>query len=286
MGRLSTHERRFAEALQGTRQGRECLCRRQACDAKRSLRALDSAGRARSICARAAGSPSYCLLGAVARPVRASAIRLVSLGASIAWEEIWTMDNSVQPCFRCRPASCSGIGEQTRSLAGQGSRLLGRIAASRCAGGDRRREAEGAGKCARSGDRQLSGGSPYRKMFRDGATLYPRQLCFVERRTVGRLGADPSAPLVASRRTNQEKEPWKSLAGIKNRVEAEFCARYCSAKSILPDRLFKAFEGVVPVSEKGEVLDAESAANRGFDGLHGWMKKAEKIWNGDRPRAD
>jgi hypothetical protein len=27
------------------------------------------------------------------------------------------------------------------------------------------------------------------------------------------------------------------------------------------------------------VLDAEAAANRGFDNLHGWMSKAEKVWN-------
>jgi hypothetical protein len=33
------------------------------------------------------------------------------------------------------------------------------------------------------------------------------------------------------------------------------------------------------------MLDAEAAANRGFDGLHGWMKKAEKTWNANK-RSD
>jgi hypothetical protein len=129
----------------------------------------------------------------------------------------------------------------------------------------------------------FEGGSPYRKMFRQGATLVPRMLCFVDRKTMGRLGADPSAPYVASRRTNQEKEPWKSVPGIKNRVEAEFLRPVLLGESILPYRLFQPFEAVVPVTDKGKVLDAETAANRGFDGLHGWMKKAEKIWNADRP---
>ena len=40
-----------------------------------------------------------------------------------------------------------------------------------------------------------------------------------------------------------------------------------------------AFEGVVPVTPQGTVLDAEAAANRGFSGLHGWMSDAEAIWN-------
>src|SRR3984893_9591242 len=107
----------------------------------------------------------------------------------------------------------------------------------------------------------------------------PRMLCFVERRMMGRLGADPSAPYVASRRTNQEKILWKNLPGIENRVEAEFLRPVLLGESILPYRIFQPLEAVVPVTDKGEVLDAEAAANRGFDDLHGWMKKAEKVWN-------
>src|SRR3984893_16487175 len=113
----------------------------------------------------------------------------------------------------------------------------------------------------------------------------PRMLCFVERRMMGRLGADPSAPYVASRRTNQEKILWKSLAAIENRVEAEFLRPVLLGESILPYRVFQPFEAVVPVTDKGEVLDAEAAANRGFDDLHGWMKKAEKVWNANAESA-
>jgi len=96
---------------------------------------------------------------------------------------------------------------------------------------------------------------------------------------MGRLGADPSAPYVATRRTNQEKIPWKNLPRIENRVEAEFLRPVVLGESILPYRNFQPFEAVVPVTDKGEVLDAEAAANRGFDGLHGWMSAAERVWN-------
>jgi hypothetical protein len=125
---------------------------------------------------------------------------------------------------------------------------------------------------------QQEGGSPYRKQFRNGATLFPRLFVFVERQQMGRLGADPSAPFVVSRRTKLEKKPWKDLPSITNRVEAEFLYPVLLGESILPYRFFKPFEGVVPVTKKGDVLDAAAALARGCDGLHGWMRQAEAGW--------
>jgi hypothetical protein len=129
---------------------------------------------------------------------------------------------------------------------------------------------------------QQEGGSPYRKHFRNGATLFPRLFVFVERQQMGRLGADPSAPFVVSRRTKLEKKPWKDLPSITNRVEAEFLYPVLLGESILPYRIFKPFEGVVPVTNKGDVLDAATALARGCDGLHGWMSKSEAAWNEHR----
>jgi hypothetical protein len=50
-------------------------------------------------------------------------------------------------------------------------------------------------------------------------------------------------------------------------------------RGILPWRVFRPFEGVVPVTSDGAVLDAQAAANRGFSGLHGWMAAAEAVWS-------
>ena len=126
---------------------------------------------------------------------------------------------------------------------------------------------------------RFSGGSAYRKSFRQGATLVPRMLCLVERRSLGRLGEDPTAPFIVSRRNNQEKRPWRTQPGVEHRVEAEFLHAVLLGESILPYRVWRPFEGVVPVTSQGEVLDAEAAANRGCSGLHGWMSAAEAIWN-------
>jgi hypothetical protein len=206
------------------------------------------------------------------------------MSARIAWDEVWTMDESVWPLFEVpscvvfgrRRATSKPLPDKVRAYSGT---LPFRDAPEEIADQKLKvRENAPALEIA-----TFEGGSPYRTMFRQGATLVPRMLCFVERKTMGRLGADPSAPYVASRRTSQEKEPWKSLPGIENKVEAEFLRSVLLGESILPYRIFRPFVAVVPVSEKGEVLDAEAAANRGFDGLHGWMRKAEKVWNADRP---
>ena len=134
---------------------------------------------------------------------------------------------------------------------------------------------EGAPKPAEG---QFTGGSAYRAAFRQGATLVPRMLCLVERKVLGRLGGSQAAPFVVSRRSTQEKMPWRTLPGVEHAVEAEFLHPVLLGESILPYRVFRPFEGVVPVTSKSEILDAAGAANRGYLGLHAWMMAAEAAW--------
>lgn len=197
------------------------------------------------------------------------------------------MDDSVQPLFpvpSCvafgrRRAMSKAMPDKVRAYAGT---LPFRDAPEQIA--DRQLTVrEGADKPAEG---VFEGGSVYRKAFRQGATLVPRMLCLVERRATGRLGSDPTAPFVVSRRSTLEKKPWKSLKGVEHRVEAEFLRPVLLGESILPYRVFRPFEGVVPVTSKGELLDAQAAANRGFDGLHGWMSGAEATWNGNAENDD
>jgi hypothetical protein len=204
--------------------------------------------------------------------------------AKISWEEAWTMDDSVQPLFpvpSCavfgrKQATSRAMPDTVRAYSGE---LPFRDAPEPIAD-NKLVVIEGAPAPAQG---TFEGGSAYRGMFKNGATLYPRMLCLVDRRQTGRLGANPAAPLVASRRTSQEKQPWKTLPGIENPVEAEFLRPILLGESILPYRLFRPFEGVVPITRTGLVLDSEAAANRGFACLHGWMSKAEAAWdaNGD-----
>lgn len=197
----------------------------------------------------------------------------------IAWDAAWTMDDSVQPLFpvpSCvlfgrRRATPHAVPNQVRAYSGD---LPYRDAPEAVADANLR-VTEGAPALTAG---TFAGGSDYRQSFRNGATLYPRSLCFIERRPMGRLGVDPAVPYVQSRRNSQEKPPWKDLPDIANRVEAEFLRPVLLGESILPYRIFRPFEGVVPVTEDGTVLSAEAAANRGIEGLRGWMQRAEEAW--------
>ena len=204
----------------------------------------------------------------------------------IAWEEAWTMGESVQPLFpvpSCvvfgqRKATSRPLPDRVKAFSGS---LPMRDASLQTA--DAHLSVTDNAPALQTA--QHKGGSPYRTVFRNGATLFPRMLVLVERKMLGRLGADSSIPFVGSRRNNQEKEPWKSLPGIENKVEVEFLHPIMLGESILPYRVFRSFEGVVPVISNGTILDSEAAMNRGFDGLFGWMRKAEAVWEGNK-RSD
>jgi Eco57I restriction-modification methylase len=124
------------------------------------------------------------------------------------------------------------------------------------------------------------GGSPYRAAFVNGATLYPRMLCLVEKPpVVSRLGSNPGAPFVKSRKSAQDKPPWKSMPGLDGQIEAEFLRSVYLGESILPFRAWKPVLAVIPVSDKREVLNSEMAAARGYLHLYEWMHHAETLWS-------
>src|SRR6202035_2476403 len=72
-------------------------------------------------------------------------------------------------------------------------------------------------------------------------------------------------------------EAWTMDEFVKPLFNAPACVvfgrRWGTARP-LPDK--------VRAYSAGEVLDSEAAANRGFEGLHGWMSNAENHWNAHR----
>ena len=201
---------------------------------------------------------------------------------NIAWDEAWTMDDSVAPLFPV--PSCVVFGRKraiARVMPDKVRAYSGRLPMRDASEGiaDARLTVINDAKAPQVGE--FSGGSDYRSAFRQGATLVPRMLSLVERKPMGRLGADPSAPMVISRRSTLEKQPWRDLPGIENQVEADFLRPVLLGESILPYRLFQSFEGVIPVAGDGAVLSAAAASgeNRGHEKLAGWMAKAEALWS-------
>jgi hypothetical protein len=122
------------------------------------------------------------------------------------------------------------------------------------------------------------GVSPYRARFRQGATIVPRFLALVSPST-GALGADPQAPRVESRRSAQEKPPWRGLAPLSGQVERRFVRRLFLGESVAPFRLLEPALAVIPWDdEAGGLLDADGALQAGYPLVARWLREAEALW--------
>lgn len=128
-------------------------------------------------------------------------------------------------------------------------------------------------------DAQVSGGSPYRRSFRQGATMVPRRLCVVDRVETGRLGANPAAPLVVSRNGRQDKAPWRDLPPLRGPVEARFLRPLLLGESIAPFRVLRPVLAVIPWDPNTDgLLDADAAEHLGYPGLSRWLREAQRLW--------
>ena len=199
--------------------------------------------------------------------------------ARAAIREAWTFDESVQPLFPV--PSCVLIGR-----VGEGGTLPKEVTAY--TGVLPRRDATSAEAARYLTHRsapwptggELTGGSAYREKFRQGATLVPRMLCLVDEVTSGMLGGVSDAPMVESRRTRQEKEPWKSLPALRQQVEREFLRQVYLGESVAPYRLLKPVPGIIPWDPDGKrLLDAAAAQQVGYPYLAAWLAKAEHLWD-------
>ncbi len=121
-------------------------------------------------------------------------------------------------------------------------------------------------------------GSPYRKAFRQGATLVPRRFVLVEPvMSSGRLPPNPAFPLVRGRAGNLDKAPWKDLPPPQGTLERAFLRPVLLGESIVPFCVLGAHLAVIPWAE-GELMDAARAAERGYPRLSHWLKNSETVW--------
>jgi len=121
--------------------------------------------------------------------------------------------------------------------------------------------------------------SPYHNEFRQGATILPRMLCVVETTSTGVLGLNPAAPIVSSRRTGQEKRPWKDLPSLQGNMENEFLRPLYLGESIVPYRVLKPVLAIIPWSDKKKrLINAQNAQQAGYIHLAKWLGNAEQLW--------
>ena len=196
--------------------------------------------------------------------------------ASVRFVEAWGFDERVQPLFPV--PSCVLVG-----IAGE----IGAVPPPTMFVGDLpRRDATAAEAAvalrldaAPAPEEGPVGSSPYKRRFRAGAIVFPRMMFVVARVAAGRLGADPSAPLVTSRRSRLEKPPWRDLPSIEGRVEAEFLRPLYLGESVAPFRVLDAPTAVISWDDDaGVLLDRNAAQARGSVFLAAWLRKVEDLW--------
>jgi SAM-dependent methyltransferase len=129
--------------------------------------------------------------------------------------------------------------------------------------------------------------SSYEKQFRQGAIVLPRVLFVVERVPVGRLGGDPSAPVVRSRRTALEKAPWRGVPALEGPVEVRFLRPLYLGESIAPFRLLEAPLAVIPWDDDaGKLLGRDAARDAAQLNLSRWLTEVEGLWKEHGKRSD
>ena len=200
----------------------------------------------------------------------------------VRFVEGWAFSDAVQPLFPV--PSCVLIAE-LRSIGDTGNVLPGTVHAATGRLPQRDASPAEAEKALRWSETpwpaasEEVGGSVYREMFRQGATMVPRMLCVVERSAAGPLGGNPAAPLVVSRRTNQEKRPWKDLPSLRMNVEAEFIRKLHVGESVAPFRILLPVQAIVPFDPRSNTLiDAATAQLSGHLHLGRWLTEGERLW--------
>jgi hypothetical protein len=132
--------------------------------------------------------------------------------------------------------------------------------------------------------RTLIAASPYRRRFRQGATLTPRRFFLVEYAAVGRLQPRRDAPRLRGRVGNIDKHPWTTVEPPEGPVERAFVRRIALGESIAPYHILDFATGLVPM-EDGAILTSANADLRGYRGLAAWLRDAETKWDAHSNRA-
>jgi len=123
--------------------------------------------------------------------------------------------------------------------------------------------------------------SPYKSLFKNGATMYPRAFWFVQV-TPSPLGFNPALPPLetAERAKKYAKDAYKGLV-LKGNVESRFLYATLLSTDLLPFGHFDYRLVVLPIERSGEgyeLVTAEEARKKGFLHLAQWLEEVQEEW--------
>jgi hypothetical protein len=122
----------------------------------------------------------------------------------------------------------------------------------------------------------------YHDKIREGATIVPTCLWFIEFDVHPTLGIDTQKPSVktALRALSKAKERWKDIA-LRGNVEAEFIYLTLLGGDILPFAHTEFRPLVLPIKPhpRGyKILSVDALRNRGYVNFANWLSRAQEIW--------
>ncbi len=200
----------------------------------------------------------------------------------VRFDRAWALDEKVGPLFPLPSAVLFARRQRSGPLPANVSSFSGRLTRR----DETLQQAEAALTVRQTswpGRTGASRNTPYRRVFRQGATMVPRRLCVVDTVDTGRLGGNAALPLVESRIGRLDKFPWNEAPPLRCAVEARFLRPLYLGESVAPFRVVKAQRAVVPWDEvNDDLLDAAHAQERGYPGLAEWLAMAEATWNRHR----
>jgi len=123
--------------------------------------------------------------------------------------------------------------------------------------------------------------SPYHSRFTQGATLVPRFLLMVEDAPSSPIGVAAGRRAVRSKRSANEKLPWKQLPALQGSVEQEFVRPVHLGATLLPFRLLEPWLGIVPW-DGSTLLDSADPHLDAYPGLADWWTRAEAVWDDNK----
>jgi hypothetical protein len=124
--------------------------------------------------------------------------------------------------------------------------------------------------------------SPYEPRFRNGAILYPRLLIGVEDdAAASRLGTAAGTRAIRSRRSPDEKKPWRDLDGLRGVIEEMFLRPMLIGETVVSFRCREPWLAVIPADRSGLVGLGDERISR-YPGLEEWWREAEAAWEANR----
>lgn len=190
----------------------------------------------------------------------------------VAFEAPWDLAAVVPAPFPVPAGVLFGtVGEQASAVPAETVAWSGATATS----ADDRRLASAPGHVASV--TEDTAGSPYRKRFKNGATLFPRVLVMVTDAPASPLGTPAGHRLVRSRQSSLDKAPWNGVAAYTGMVETEFVRPVYLGESVVPFRTLSPAEAVLPY-DGGHLLAGDDDRIDHYPGLAGWWRWAEGEW--------